>query len=695
MALPTAYSSEKNKGYAHIGIGCAASVVALAATTALTPYIAYLDTFGVSQTTLGHAGRYFSSLANGGLFEAWTYVWNQASSSLATWGAILGTLSVLPAAWAALTNPYRLHDLIYGDAKFADRVTVKSVEKEGSYSFSDGIHLHLGYFNGQPLRLVEGRSGAVYAPPGSGKTAAVIVPCIVSSDQTSLIVHDSKPELATMTSGWRQRVGPVYVLDFSATDFIDKADYDNPAKTRFYVTINPLDPQVLPSDPADRDTAIDAMWQLLIPPPKGGGGANDYFNMKGRAAGVGFTHYLHLKVNEYGDYSGLPERWVGKKASFPMLVDYIASAQMDAANKVEREKAEAQMAGEKAPSKDAMSEWLRTVVNECKDWKDSERCYRELSTLVSMAPNERSGVLGTLDSGLIPFKNKAVAERMSDCMLTPAMMRGEKVGGVWRPVTLYVCCNQAEAKAFASVTALIYDMFARYHCTYRPGEKDKRGTLVGPFNVYYVLDEFKQLPQIPAVADIAAVGRSMGCSILISTQSESQYKEVYGAEQTSTQRSLMGFRVFLNQNDPESIKLCQDMVGPTTIEKKSVSKSSGSIKMDDWGKSNTSLSLERIELMRHNDVSAMSHGTQVVLLQGFMSRPFVMKSPFFFSDPVLKPRVFNMRSKTGPAPAPPLPYWRWEQALEKWEADPANILQAAQYRRLRAEKRRIERGEMG
>lgn len=530
MSLPTTYSAEKNKGYVRIGLGVGASLTALTASAMLTPILAYLDRYGVTSQTLGYATAYLGAMwSPETLAAAWAYSWQQASHAVGLWGTVLGCLSVAPAAAAALTNPYRMYELIYGDAKFADAETAKAIEAEGAYSFKHGKHLHLGYFRNKPLKLVEGRSGAVYAPPGSGKTAAVVVPCIVSSDQTSLVVHDSKPELFDMTSGWRSRVGPVYKLDFSTTDYIDKADYDNPDKTRFYPTINPLDPKVLPADPADRDTAIDAMWQLIIPTPKGGGN-NDYFVNAGRAFGIGMTHYLVLKVNENGDYAGLPERWRGKKASFPMLVDWFAAAQMEAQNKIERQKAEAAQKGTAAPNKDPLSEWLRDMVNEAQGWKDAERCVNELSVMVAMAANQRSGVLGTLDSGLLPFKNKAVAERMSDCMLTPAMMRGEKVDGIWRPVTLYVCCNQSEAKAFASVTALIYDMFARYHCTYRPGQTDKKGAELGPFNVYYILDEFKQLPVIPAVSDIAAVGRSMGCSILISTQSESQYKEVYGAE---------------------------------------------------------------------------------------------------------------------------------------------------------------------
>ena len=687
MPLPTTFTDEKNRGYAWIAAGAIATLIVCGFAAVLTPIFAYMSAVGLSPRSLPQVLDYFQHLGSTGVFTAsWKFVWNQHRDETWLVGSIFGMLACGPVFAALVTNPHRLYDLPYGDAKWADRHTVDAIEKEGAYSFKRGKHLHLGYFQGKPLKLVEGRSGAIYAPPGSGKTADIIVPCILASDETSMIVHDSKPELFTMTGGWRSRVGSVYVLDFSATDFVDPADYDNPERTRFYVTINPLDPAVLPPDTADRETAIDAMWQLLVPSSKGGGNS-EYFASRGRSFGIGMTHYLVLKVNEYGDYSGIPERWHGKKASFPMLVDYIARSQMDADSRVERQKAEAAEAGRQVQIKDPISEWLRAIVNEAREWKDSERCVVELSTLVGTGSTERASVMNSADVGLLPFKNKAVAERMSESMLTPGMLRGEKIDGKWRPVTLYVCCNQAEAKAFATVTALIYDMFARVHCTLGPGSIDKRGDEIGPFNIYYLLDEFAQLPQIPAVENIAAVGRSMGCSIVISTQSESQFQQVYTAEQTKTQRSLMGFRVFLNQNDPESIELAIKMVGATSIQKKS--RSSGGGKTIFEGGS-TSTSIEKVDLIRPNDVSAMVKGQHIVLLQGFNARPLLMKSARWFLDPHLKLRGYNDRNDTGPAPGMLIPMWRWQQSLEQWEANPENQLKAFRYRTERDAKRRLE-----
>lgn len=52
----------------------------------------------------------------------------------------------------------------------------------------------------------------VSAPPGSGKTSGVVMPIILSADDSSLVVHDEK-DMWRMTSGHRAALGPVHVLN--------------------------------------------------------------------------------------------------------------------------------------------------------------------------------------------------------------------------------------------------------------------------------------------------------------------------------------------------------------------------------------------------------------------------------------------------------------------------------------------------
>src|SRR3546814_6040762 len=77
---------------------------------------------------------------------------------------------------------------------------------------------------------------------------------------------------------------------------------------------------------------------------------------------------------------------------------------------------------------------------------------------------------------------KAVKERTSACDFTSMDLRGMRDvdTGEWLPVTLYICVNQAEAQAFANITALLYEVLSRDFLSYGPGEQDKRGRTMGP-----------------------------------------------------------------------------------------------------------------------------------------------------------------------------------------------------------------------
>src|SRR3546814_7441454 len=126
------------------------------------------------------------------------------------------------------------------------------------------------------------------------------------------------------------------------------------------------------------------------------------------------------------------------------------------------------------------------------DWS-SDVCSSDL--LIDMADKERSGVLGTMDQALLPVKNKAVKERTSACDFTSMDLRGMRDvdTGEWLPVTLYICVNQAEAQAFANITALLYEVLSRDFLSYGPGEKDKRGRTMGPKTICFIMDEFAKL----------------------------------------------------------------------------------------------------------------------------------------------------------------------------------------------------------
>lgn len=555
-------------------------------------------------------------------------------------------------------------------------------------------------------------------------TAAVIVPAIVNSSNASIIANDPKPEIAQMTSGFRSEIGFVYILDWSMTD--------KPSEGIYHPRFNFLDKRLVPpAGTAERDTYIDAMARTLVPDTKGGG--DKYFTDQGRECLVGYMHWLVSHVNDHASYDGIPAKWHGKEASFPMMIDWLAEARYKAA---ERAKKLDKESDNKFQQTDPEQLFLTEICDVARERGYSPRAFTSLSKLIPMADKERSGVNGTMNQALLPFANAAVMERTSACDFLPKDLRGmyepilkplaaiaahykvnqaalreamiasdlltgdghkptslaltrgfayrtldkdnaagwdwdsQKLGellndkrmtkiapekGEELPVTLYICVNQAEAEAFRNITALLYEVLSREYIAYGPGEVNKRGEKMGGKPILFIMDEFAKLPKCEQVLKGPDLGRSKKVSYWFAYQAKSQMEEVYSKEQAESLNSTIGTHIILPQNDPTTIKHYVDMVGKTTIFKTSNSKQVGMSKSVNPFTKNESISVEGIDFLTPGDISGMKPGTQLVLAQNFFNRPMKLKSPFFFEDPEMLSKVYNMRNGQGPQPAPPLP----------------------------------------
>lgn len=489
-------------------------------------------------------------------------------------------------------------------------------------------------------------------------TANFVVPSILETDESSFIVNDPKPELFDLTSGWRKEIGHVFKIDWSATDVTkDKNGNDLPPEEMlFYPRFNVLSDQLLPPEgTAERDTYLDAIANVLSG-DGGGGGKNDYFEQKGRAALVGFLHYVCSKIVDRGNMEGLPSQWqTATEPCIPLIIDLINEGLRKAADDDDAKKEEASKTGGFHQG-DALKDWLKAIVKECMDHNYNPRAATEITPLISMAPNERSGILGTMDKAFLPFKNAAVRERTTSCDFVPADLRGmiDPVDGEMKPVTLYVCVNQAEAAAFATITALLYEVLSREFLAYGPKQTNKKGVTLGPYPVCFMLDEFAKLPKIESVMTGPDLGRSKATYYCLVAQSDSQIGKIYSKEDQQIIYATTAVKFILPQNDEGTISLIQKMVGPTTIKRSSMSRSKGA-GFKEMGKSNESVQLEKVDFIRPGDISSMKLGTHMLICQGFMSFPYTLKSTAFYAEPSILAKAWNPRTGLGPKAAPPLP----------------------------------------
>lgn len=95
-----------------------------------------------------------------------------------------------------------------------------------------------------------------------------------------------------------------------------------------------------------------------------------------------------------------------------------------------------------------------------------------------------------------------------------------------------------------------------------------------PRNVYFILDEFGNMPQIDKFDKMITVGRSRKIWFSMVVQSYVQLNNVYGDKVADIVKSNCGIKMFIGSNDIETCKEFSELCGNMTVETSSVSSSS-------------------------------------------------------------------------------------------------------------------------
>ncbi|WP_022669441.1 type IV secretory system conjugative DNA transfer family protein [Desulfospira joergensenii] len=178
------------------------------------------------------------------------------------------------AAFVPIFNPFRSKSGIYGKAHFATDKEIKKME------LLDDTGLILAVKGGKYIRTNAPLSVNVYAPPGTGKTAAIVIPCLISCSN-SMIVHDPKGELYAKTRKRREEFSKV--IKFSPGE-------------KGSDQWNPLSKKELPDVWADIEVIVDRVANTVIPDnPKNPG---EHWPKAGRSFFMFWALYLIYRDGE-------------------------------------------------------------------------------------------------------------------------------------------------------------------------------------------------------------------------------------------------------------------------------------------------------------------------------------------------------------------------------------------------------------
>ena len=532
------------------------------------------------------------------------------------------------------------------------------------------------------------------APPGTGKTQAIALPTIFECTNVSMIINDPKPEIDDKSSGFRsERVGPVFIMNW--------AGQDEPEKGIYYPSWNPLSPGHIPFSLEQRELYVDYICDVLVPDAVGSS-ADPHWTQSGRAGLAGFIQFIvskierakaddyfyarlqsgtfdaedaavlsdyyfsmindpnafaaqnliktgQLNANNYvhvGTWANIPQMWLGKEASFSMMLDWITEAQIAVANDL----AERQRQGDQSVMMaDPMKDWLEGAVNECRMFAYSNRAVAELTKLANTPSTERGSIISTILTGLAIFRNAAVRNRTSHSDFHFSDMRGmvDPRDGKMKPVTVYLSINMVDAKALNPITAMFIETMSNFLLANPPDHVGRSGEKMGPYPVLFLLDEMPKMQKMQAVIQGPDVGRSQQISYLFIGQDIHQIQERYGADAASTIMSTTAAKIVFRQNDPDTAERFASMMPKKIkIEKKKVKGPDGKEVEQKENKEEPVFS--KFDLMKLKITQNGKPAEAVILYEGWYQRPIKAEMRMAFSDPKMAEYIKMGRSSPLP-----------------------------------------------
>ncbi|MCQ2562253.1 MAG: type IV secretory system conjugative DNA transfer family protein [Alphaproteobacteria bacterium] len=618
-----------------------------------------------------------------------------AHPDIASITPILPVIAYYFLADATLVSEFNPNGKDKYDEKSSRKANAEDIKKMRKYADNkeglfNGFCTILGYFKDKgklkPLMLDDTLSTLCVAPPGTGKSAGVVIPTILECDTMSMIINDPKPELDMKTSAYRATIGPVFILNWGGQD--------EPEKGIYYPSWNPLSPEHVPYNPEKRDLYVDAICKVLVPDAKGS--ADPHWAQTGRAGLAGLVHFIiskieRAKANDYfysrissgtfndddktllgeyylsmmndpnayaayallqrnelnitnfvpvGTWEHIPDAWHGKEASFSMILDWITASQVDIAQQMEEKK---QMGDQMLMMEDPIKDLFLNAVDESRKYAYSSRAVAELTQLANTPDKERGSILSTMMEGLNIFRNAAVRNRTSHSDFHFSDLRGMKDprDGKIKPVSIYLSINLVDAQALNPITAIFIELMSNYLIAHKPGDIVD-GEKVGPCDVLFVLDEMPKMQKLDAVIQGPDLGRGQRVSYLIIAQDLHQIQEKYGPDAASTIISTTAAKIVLRQNDPDSAKRFVEMIGNKIVEK---------IEKDKDGKDVAKPKEEELYSMK--DIMKLEEEKQLVIYQGFYHRPIEATQVRYYNSKTEIEKKLNAKYKMGKAA--PLP----------------------------------------
>ena len=246
------------------------------------------------------------------------------------------------------------------------------------------------------------------------------------------------------------------------------------------------------------------------------------------------------------------------------------------------------------------------------------------STVINNAPNTTRSYMGVLQSRISIFQDGGIcyATSFSDMVFDDF---------VDQPTALFIKVPDEKESRHCIATMCISQLYKKLIEL-----ASAREDLKLPKPVYFLLDEFANLPKIEKMDSLITVARSRRIFFELVVQSYSQLDNKYGREVAETIRGNCNIQIYLGTEDQKTKEEFSKMCGEISIETKNVS-TSKTEKKDDSSSSTTSTQVVTRPLIYPYELGQLPFGTAVVKI--FQVNPIKTKFTQYFKIPEFDKKV--------------------------------------------------------
>ncbi len=394
---------------------------------------------------------------------------------------------------------------------------------------------------------------------------------------------------------------------------------------------------------ADLQKVIDRFNTFIVPDQ-----VEQHWKVLGRAAGTGLTLcYIErcLRLAETPSYGGLID-WITQVTVSGSFSPFRVEIATDGNGEKTLQRVSvpfdpdlAQAASQDVKG-DQLEVFLKSAVQEARDYGYSDRVISELNDLLLKPDKERGSVVSTFGAGIQLFKSPKIREATSTSSFRVRDFRG------WRkrpdmprgnPITIYCVIKMDDAVTVGPLTGMFISLFGNSALSERASAVKKNGR---PIQAY--IDEFWSLPPSDVFRNIVTLGRGQWMQEYIVGQSFGQFTlqnpGAAGAASADVLKDAIAYTIIPTQAAAKTAKEIEEQIGNATVLDENYTKrfAKGADTVP-W-KGVPLFSAQRLLNLEKLDPANGRKGEQIALIYGAKAVVIEGRPPCWFDNPLLLAR---------------------------------------------------------